>query len=246
LFDRAFDDNPNDGDLINLDVVRAVMQAQEIGNPIQWQTRLEETIEPIVREVFPHRADDILAPLWRRMAEAVGHLPFEPRFAAYHASAAWLRARAWEQALKSIDNSPAWMQHPVLHQRRIVALIAMHDESRVRGACFDACWYCPEHAEEIFSSLDLCSCGLDRLWQKFLHLANEPNAEIFPAWTRLGQTGSSSVSLSDSSCETEGRKLYNLASELVTNEAQKGESLKLRHQLKEYNPWLLQVYLCRK
>jgi hypothetical protein len=246
LFDRAFEEDPNDGELINLDVVRAVMQAQEVGNPIQWQNRLEKTIEPIVRELFPYRADDILAPLWRRMARAVEHLPFEPRFANFHASVAWFRARAWEQTLKSIENSPAWVQYPVLHQRRIAALIAMHEESRVRGACFDICWHCSDHAEETFSSLDLCNCGLDRLWQSFLHLAHEPEAEIFPVWIKLGNAGSLAVQFSDSSDETKGRKLFDLATELVISEAEKGEDMELRHQLKEYNPWLLQVYLSSK
>ena len=246
LFERAFDEIPNEPALARLDAIRAVMR-DAIDEPVARFRYLDEVIAPVAADEFPRRSLDIMAPLWRSTAEAISPLPFDPTLSVAHASEAWMRAHAWEACIASIEHTPDWHQHLCLHERRIVALSCMGKHDSVRRAWMLYCWLFPDRAAIALDSADLKHCGLQRLWRQFSQQEQAGPVDDFPALIALHFSGGE---LSDKAFEsahhTSGWLHYSIACKLLASESDGAVNLELRHALKKANPWLLRVFMATR
>jgi len=246
LFDRALDEIANESALARLDTIRAAMITPSIENPVAWFAYLNEAIAPAVMDEFNRRTMDIMAPLWRRAAEGMRDIPFDPEHRTPHASEAWLRAYAWESCLESIESIPGWTGHAALHERRIAALSAMGNHDAVRQGWMAFCWLCPEDAAVALDRVDLHACGLHSLWQSFLRMEPAPPVEDFPAFMQLhdSHTFRQATEWPDLR-SNRGWRHCQLTSDLLTHEKNGHTNVELRHSLKKASPWLFQAYMAR-
>jgi len=212
-----------------------------------WLAYLKAVIAPAAREEFDQRHIDIMAPLWRRAADALAAIPFDPKQPEQHASQAFLLAHAWQQCLTSVEQTPDWFTQASLHDRRISALAAMREHQAERAAWMMYCWFCPDTATIALDQANLHACGLHALWQHFSGLENEQHIGDFPSLIALRKLsiGDQAITLEHAQ-HTQGFQDYQQVTALLASEQQGETNIALRSALKTSKPWLFQVFMAQQ
>jgi len=242
LFDRAFDEMPNEPALARLDAIRAAMHQQD-DDLFDRYHYLNAVVAPIASDEFARGSLDIMAPLWRALASAMTTMPFDPEQPDVHASEAWRRAHAWHECLDSMAQIPDWYLYPGLHQRRIVTLTCMGKQERVRDAWMLYCWHCPESAPAALDAAELKLCGLHRLWEQCSQQETFPGVEYFPALVALYYASGDEIEFEHTDGDSEGRLSFKLIRQLLISEQDCEVNAELRHELKRLSPWLFHAYM---
>lgn len=247
LFDRGLDEISHEPALARLDVIRVAMTSPSIEQPVAWLAYLKAVIAPAAREEFDQRHIDIMAPLWRRAADALAAIPFDPKQPEQHASQAFLLAHAWQQCLTSLKQVPDWFTQASLHDRRISALSAMREHQAERAAWMMYCWFCPDTATIALDQANLHACGLHALWQHFSELENEQYIGDFPSLIALRKLsiGDQAITLEHAQ-HTQGFQDYQQVTALLASEQQGETNIALRSALKTSKPWLFQVFMAQQ
>ncbi len=247
LFDRALDDIANEPALARLDTIRAAMAMASIENPVAWFAYLNDVIAPAAHDEFSQHSMDIMAQLWRHAADAMAHIPFDPKHPNEHASQAFLLAHAWEQCLTSVEQTADWFEQASLHNRRITALSAMHEHEAERAAWMIYCWCCPDAVVTALNKADLHACGLHTSWQHFSQLETEQSIEYFPALMALKYPSNDDhPPVFELGQHTRGWQYYQQISDLLNSEQHGDTDITRRSALKANNPWLLQAYMAAR
>jgi hypothetical protein len=247
LFDRALDEIANEPALARLDTIRAAMTTPSIENPVVWFAYLNDVIAPAVRDEFSQHSMDIMAPLWRDAADAMAHIPFDPDHPNNHASQAFLLANAWEQCLASVEQTADWFEHSNMHDRRIAALSAMHEQKAEKAAWILYCWCCPDAAVSALDSADLHACGLHALWQRFSQLETDQSIEYFPALIALKhRLNNDQTPTFEQARHTNGWQYYQQIIDLQASEQHGETDITRRSTLKASSPWLFQAYMAAR
>jgi hypothetical protein len=129
------------------------------------------------------KADDWMAPVWQKLADACGRLAYHRDFPDAHSAALLMRGRHWAAAKAAIAHIPAW--------RRIPEPLAWMAETCFRLEGLDAAW--PFLVELAWRAPTRCAALLrhldaaPRLVREFACEFADDDADFawFPAWALL-------------------------------------------------------------
>jgi hypothetical protein len=139
--------------------------------------------------VFGAKAQDWMAPLWRQLALAVSHLPFDAGNEALHAAPLRLRAGDWASAAEAVTGIPSW--------RRLPLPLAWKTEAAGRTGGLEAAWpflaelawMDPERASGLVRRLPLPELRalLRRFDAEFEGEGDSADFAWFPAWALVAE-----------------------------------------------------------
>ncbi len=247
LLHRAQHEIAEEPALARLNIIRNALLSPRIEDPVAWFIHLNETVAPAAHEEFSHRAIDIMAPLWRALANAMRDTPFNPAHPEQHASHALLLAHDWEDCQAQVLQIPNWHAYPCLHERRIAALASMREHDMEIAGWMVYCWCHPDSASQSLDQADLHGCGLHRLWQQFSQLETAPGVEYFPALIALRCGANTPQStIFEHAAHTSGWRSYQQLTELLAREQGNGIDISGRSALQKRSPWLFQAFMATR
>jgi hypothetical protein len=194
--DRLYEQAPNHADLPAFDRLLSALQQLALPNTeTRDQSDLILEITPAARRLLGSHARELLAPLWRQVAEGLATTPFSPRAPTLHKSFALAQAQDWAGVQESVLAETKWWLHGTLCIRLTES--AFHRRHRVEalGAWCRACWRAPKEVPH--AVLRLRQPELTSLWEQFMDEEAEddplPAAPLteadFPAWLLLHEPG---------------------------------------------------------
>ncbi len=189
-----------------------------------------------------------MAPLWRQLAAAVVHLPFDPASEVLHAPPLLLRAGDWSAAAETLAAIPSW--------RRLPSPLAWKAEAEGRtggmaGAwpfLAELAWMAPERASALARRLPLPELRalLRRFDAEFEGEEESTDFAWFPAWVlvaepqwsdalRTAQTGA------DTAAERSARLVLNLL--LLERQGRQAELVENRRKFRALHEPLFRLYM---
>ncbi len=199
--DRLYVQAPNHADLGAFDRLLAALG--HLDHPIHDPRRelgflLE--ITPSAKRLLASQASDLLRPLWRHLADALGNRPFSPIEPTVHRSFALSQAQDWRGVGDAVRGEPRWWLHVPLCLH--LAQSCFYEQRRIEAleAWCHLCWRAPAAAAEVLDHRRQPDTGITLLWQRFAdceeelslrHVESEPAliAADFPAWLLLHEPG---------------------------------------------------------
>jgi len=193
--DRLYAKEPNHPDLPAFD--RLLVALGRLSRPITdggEELAFITALAPEAWRLLGAHARDLLVPLWRHLAEALGSSPYSPQTPMLHASYAWSEAQAWTEVAASVLEEPQWWRHLPLAVRLIESAARRRRRAEALSAWFQLCWHAPEQVAEALEALPFPD--LQALWQRFIdsedelcEMAGESalSAADFPAWLLLDE-----------------------------------------------------------
>jgi hypothetical protein len=207
--DRLYALAPNHPELAAFDRLLAALG--HLDRPIddsrrELQVLLEVT--PIAKRLLGWEARDLLAPLWRQLADTLGTQAFTIAEPNLHRSFALVQAQDWSGADEAVRREPHWWLHVPLCLR--LAQSSFHQQRRgdALQAWFHLCWRAPGEAGAALDDRRQPDTGVGALWRRFVDSEEEPSlvrspgtspgayaaepaltAAEFPAWLLLHEPG---------------------------------------------------------
>jgi hypothetical protein len=199
--DLLYGQAPNHADLAAFDRLLAALGHVDrpIDDPRQELEFLLEII-PTAKRLLGSQARDLLAPLWRQLADTLGNQPFSAAEPALHRSFALTQSQDWPRVADSIRSEPQWWSHVPLCLR--LAQSCFYRQRRIEAlqAWCHLCWRAPAQAADVLDQRRQPDTGITALWQRFIDCEEdfalrgadpEPalTAADFPAWLLLHEPG---------------------------------------------------------
>jgi hypothetical protein len=190
---RLYWQEPNHPDLPAFDRLLAALE--RLGRPIAdcgEELEFITAVAPQAWRLLGARARDLLVPLWRHLAAALGATPYSPHTPMLHASYAWREAQGWAEVAASVLEEPQWWCHVPLAVRLIESGLRRRRRGEALFAWFQLCWHAPERVAEALEALKFPD--LQAPWQRFLEWedglfeaagGSAPGPADFPAWMLL-------------------------------------------------------------
>ncbi len=185
---RLRDGDPGHARLGQLE--RLVESARSVDLPVTDPAAELETLErqlvPLAEDLLGADARHFLAPLWRRLGQALLGLGFDPERPRLHASHTAERLGDWQGVVAAVEAEPDWRRQPELLRRHACARERLHEPWPALASWMLLCWRFPAQAEAI---------GRDAApewraqWREFGELEPELPGEDFPAWLLLRRPG---------------------------------------------------------
>ena len=199
--DRLYAQAPNHTDLAAFDQLLAALGHLE--RPIDDRRReLEFLLQtmPAAKRLMGWEARDLLAPLWRQLADALAGQTFSVAEPNLHSSFALLQAQDWPGASDAVRRVPHWWLHVPLCLRLAQSSFYQQRRSDALQAWFHVCWRAPDQAATALDDRRQPDTGMGALWRRFVDAeedlsaggaAAEPvlTAADFPAWLLLREPG---------------------------------------------------------
>jgi hypothetical protein len=249
--DRLYGQAPNHPDLPAFDrLLSAQGELAHPGTPPRAQRDLILEITPAARRLLGSHARELLAPLWRQVADSLVNTPFSPEEPTLHRSFALAQAQDWTGVQASVLAQTQWWLHAALCIR--LAESAFHRRLRVEAlaAWCRACWRAP--AEVTQAVLRLRQPELTLLWEQFVDEEAEegpvPAAALteadFPAWLLLHEPGLARQLTDElANGDTPAEESYRLVHRWLTarREKQHHEEISVRRRLQQLHPALFRL-----
>ncbi|MEP7245706.1 MAG: hypothetical protein ABI885_18805, partial [Gammaproteobacteria bacterium] len=196
--DRLYAHAPNHADLAAFDrLVTALGHLNQVVSDPQTELDFLLSITPTAKRLLGSQSRDLLAPLWRQVADALGPqssahssaqtsaqssghtppraaaLPFSSAALNLHRSFALSQAQDWAGVRDAVLAEPDWWQHSALCLR--LAQSAYHQRRRIEAltAWCHMCWRHPKQAAEALVKHRQPDAELTSLWQRFLDSEEE-------------------------------------------------------------------------
>jgi len=202
---------------------------------------LENILLPTAREVLGSDARDLLAPFWRRLADALAGVPFDPQRPALHASYAYSRCLDWRRVVAAVEEVPNHPAEPAL----LAPLAAARRQVGNRNGAIEAlcllCWHFPAAAETLLDDAEIPDVTLHDAWIEFCDLDLDPPPEtcLFPAWFLLAEPGLARALASDHGTgSNNGEYAFDAVRRLLDHDC-----IEARKAVHAAGPWLLEAYL---
>lgn len=228
---RAEPGHPRLGALERL-VEWALLLEQAVADP-EWElTELREEIQPLAADLLGKECRNYLAPLWRRIDNALRDRPFDPNRPLLHRSYTSAAVLDWEATLAAVEAEPGWRDDPVLLKRHESACGHLRRPADALLDRFELCWRFPQEAA--LSHADAAP-DLVRAWDRFLELEPELEIPLFPAWLLVVRPQMAQWLPAPNPSDPEDyRLIYALQQAAGAAEgAPSGDAVKLRARLKE-------------
>lgn len=198
--DRLYAQAPNHADLTAFDRLLAALG--RLNRPVDdARQELEFLLDvaPTARRLLGSQSRDLLAPLWRQLADALDGHAFSPDEATLHRSFALSQAQDWRGVSACVRSESGWWLHAPLCMRLAQSGFHQHHRIEALTAWCHLCWRNPGQAAELLDKRQQPDANVSALWQLFLDTdeyfsdnANQepaPTAADFPAWMLLHEPG---------------------------------------------------------
>jgi hypothetical protein len=249
--DRLYGQAPNHPDLPAFDrLLSALEELTRPGTAPRAQRDLILDITPAARRLLGSHARELLAPLWRQVAETLAATPFSAEEPTLHRSFALAQAQDWAGVQESVLAQSQWWLHPALCIR--LAESAFHRRRRVEalGAWCRACWRAPGEVTQAVPRLR--QPELTSLWEQFMDEEAEAdplpaaalNEADFPAWLLLHEPGlARQLTAEMASGDTPAEEGYRLVHRWLNarREKQHEEEIAVRRLLQQRHPALFRL-----
>jgi hypothetical protein len=195
--DRLYAQAPNHADLAAFDRLLAALGHWDhpADDPSRELDFLLETA-PTAKRLLGSQARDLLAPLWRQLADALGNRKFSVDEPALHRSFALSQAQDWPGVRDSVHREPEWWLHGPLCLRLAQSSFYLQHRIEALTAWFHLCWRAPTQAADVLDNRRQPDTGVAALWQRFVdseeYLSPRETALTaadFPAWLLLHEKG---------------------------------------------------------
>jgi hypothetical protein len=199
--DRLYAQAPNHADLAAFDRLLAALGHLDrpIDDPRQELAFLLD-ITPAARRLLGWEARDLLAPLWRQLADALSSQAFSTGEPNLHRSFALIQAQDWPGAVEAVHREPQWWLHAPLCLRLAQSCFYQQRRSDALTAWFHLCWRAPAEAADALDNRRQPDTGISALWRRFVDFEEElrpgsvpPESALtaadFPAWLLLREPG---------------------------------------------------------
>lgn len=238
LTDRA-PDHMRLGELERL--VEAVESlSQPVADPEAELRSLQESVTPLAEALLGREHQNLLIPLWQRLAHALSGQPFMAEQPELHQSHAAIQGKEWMLARQAVEHETGWRQHPQLLVRHALACEHLRQPATALHSWFILCWQSPDQAAALQSSGD---GELRSQWRDFLELEPELPIEDLPAWLLIISPGLRRLAPDPAqkpACPPSYTTLYNLCQIAATpQDGTDKRSLDLRADLQRQAPLLL-------
>lgn len=199
---------------------------------------LREEVRPLAQEIIGQIARDYLSFAWRRLANNMQNLPFNPEQPELHASSALLEIPDYPALIERITADPGLYQQPILLERLAISYTALHQDENALVIWCLMMERDKEYAEEAIERYK--THRVHQLWQDFWDINDDWPREHFPAFV-LARHPPLLHSLSDfpSLKQPASQAMANLLKMRIRDE----DEIIERRQLQEISPGLLRVYL---
>lgn len=202
---------------------------------------LEQVLGPVARNFLGSDARGLLAPFWRRLANALADVQFDPECPARHASHAFMHCHDWRRAAAAVERTPGYASEPVLLARLAEAHRREGDRNGAIATWCLLCWRFPAAADTVLDRPALPDTRLRQTWMEFRDLDLDPPAEtaLFPARLLLSEPGLARTLAADLAAgDSDGEMAFRAVRRLLCN-----ESIEARKAVRAAAPWLLECYL---
>jgi hypothetical protein len=195
--DRLYVQAPNHADLAAFDRLLAALGRLDhpIDDPRRELDFLLETA-PTAKRLLGSQARDLLAPLWRQLANALGSRRFAVDEPALHRSFALSQAQDWPGVSGSVHSESEWWLHAPLCLRLAQSSFYLQRRAEALTAWFHLCWRAPTQAADVLDNRRQPDSGVAASWQRFVdceeYLSPRETALTaadFPAWLLLHEQG---------------------------------------------------------
>jgi hypothetical protein len=157
-------------------------------------------ITPAAKRLLGWEARDLLAPLWRQLADALRSRTFSIGEPNLHRSFALIQAQDWPGAVDAVHREPQWWLHAPLCLHLAQSCFYQQRRSDALTAWFHLCWRSPDQAADALGNRRQPDTGISALWRRFVDCEEElwPSgvplepaltAADFPAWLLLREPG---------------------------------------------------------
>jgi len=199
--DRLYAQAPNHADLAAFDRLLAAMG--HLGRPIddpRQELAFLLDITPAAKRLLGWEARDLLAPLWRQLADALRSHSFSIGEPNLHRSFALIQAQDWPGAGDAVHREPQWWLHAPLCLHLAQSCFYQQRRSDALTAWFHLCWRSPDEAADALGNRRQPDTGTSALWRRFVDCEEELwpggvpleptlTAADFPAWLLLREPG---------------------------------------------------------
>ena len=199
--DRLYAQAPNHADLAAFDRLLAALEHLDrpIDDPRQELQFLLD-ITPAAKRLLGWEARDLLAPLWRQLADVLWNQSFSIGEPNLHRSFALIQAQDWRGAGDAVHREPQWWLHAPLCLHLAQSCFYQQRRSDALTAWFHLCWRAPAEAADALDNRRQPDTGISALWRRFVDCEEElwPSgvplepaltAADFPAWLLLREPG---------------------------------------------------------
>jgi hypothetical protein len=193
--DRLYAQSPNHADLAAFDrLLEALGHLDRTVDDAQQETDYLLEITPLAKRLLGSQARDLLAPLWRQVADALEGKAFSPQQPNLHRSFALSQAQDWAGVGIAVHRETNWYVHPALCLRLAQSAFYRRDRAGAMQAWCHFCWRSPALAAEVLDKRTHPDAAVSALWSEFLDsedesssgaLQSELTAADFPAWLLL-------------------------------------------------------------
>jgi hypothetical protein len=259
LLDHLYAKAPNHTDLAAFD--RLVAASEHLNRPVddtRQELELLRALTPVAKRLLGFQARNLLAPLWRQLADALeagAYMADEPEL---HRSFALSQAQDWVGVSDSVIGESRWQLHPPLCLR--LAQSAFHRRDRILAltAWFQLCWNAPMQAADALDHHRHADGGVTALWQRYVASVDDlppqvgapeyESAADFPAWLILHEPGltqqlDADLGRGDTAAEEHFRSVHRWVEARRAN--RQDEEMALRKTLQAAHPALFH-YLKRR
>jgi len=204
--DRLYAQSPTHADLAAFDrLLAALGHLDRAIEDAPWQLDFLLETAPTAKRLLGAQWRDLLAPLWRQLADALDACPFSSDTPDLHRSFALSQAQDWAGVSRCVLAESEWWVQPVLCLR--LAQAAFYTKRRIEAltAWCHVCWRAPEQVAQVLEGRRQPDAGMAVLWQQFVELDEEGvrerngpdlipaeptlTAADFPAWLLLQEPG---------------------------------------------------------
>jgi hypothetical protein len=213
---------------------------------------LEDVIAPAARDAFGGNTDDVLAPLFRELAEASKDLPYDPSHGKAHRAWLSLRCGDWEQAEEAALAIPDATGIPDALHWLTVARHRQRGLAAARPTLFALAWRGPARLPDLIEALD--DEVLERDYERFngacewANTSGDPLAAWFPAWYVLEHPAAAGELDADEDENVPAVQAARLVARILELERQGDwkRLVTLRDQLRLLNADLFALYMARR
>lgn len=246
LVDRLYAQAPNHADLAAFDRLASALGHlhQPVADPRRELAFLSD-ITATAKRLMGSQARDLLAPLWRQLAGALGTRSYSSEEPDLHRSFALAQSQDWAEVCAAVRQEPRWYLHAPLCLR--LAQGAFYQRARVEAlaAWCHLCWRFPAQAAAALDDHRQADAGVAALWRAFVDGEEDPALETvdFPAWLLLREPGLARQLPADLPAgDSAGEEHYRIVHRwiLARRTQRQAEEMALRKTLQAGNPALFQ------
>ncbi len=257
--DRLYTQAPNHAELAAFDRLLAALGHLDhpIDDPRQELEFLQD-ITPAAKRLLGWEARDLLAPLWRQLADALDGHAFSSAEPNLHRSFALAQAQDWAGVSEAVRQEPQWRLHVPLCLRLAQSSFHQQRRSDALQAWFHVCWRAPDQAAAALDSRRQPDTGVSALWRRFVDAEDELSPAVgdtdpaltaadFPAWLLLREPGlNRQLGIDQAAGDTPAEDSYRTVHRWIdARRGNRGEDeLALRKSLQAHHPVLFR-YLKR-